>query len=156
MYPICNTIQQRLCNCLYWFLKYSSFQAFLLGCSFDSFTATLNARSYVYVMATIAWLLPLFMISLKYYKIVQIVRKNTFFTQNISIEEQRARELEKSLFKMVLSILGAWILAWTPYLILHLWIIFGNLEYLKMEFAIVPTLCCKLSAAVNALLYGVR
>ena len=74
----------------------------------------------------------------------------------MSVEEKRARELEKSLLRMVLLILGVWIFAWTPYLILHCWIMFGNVDFLTVHMAIAPTLCCKLSAAVNAFLYGVR
>ena len=140
------------CTCLFSF----AFQAYLLGCSFDSFDTNIIARSYVYVMSFLAWFLPLSIIASKYYKIVSIVRQNNFLTQNMSVEEERVRELEKSLFRMVLLILGVWIFAWTPYLVLHCWIMFGDLDNLTVHIAIAPTLCCKLSAAVNAFLYGVR
>ena len=57
---------------------------------------------------------------------------------------------------MVFVILLVWILAWTPYVILHCWIMFFETQTLSAEMAIAPSLCCKLSAAVNSLLYGVR
>ena len=57
---------------------------------------------------------------------------------------------------MVFVILLVWLLAWTPYVILHCWIMFFETQTLSAEMAIAPSLCCKLSAAVNSLLYGVR
>ena len=57
---------------------------------------------------------------------------------------------------MTFVILLVWILAWTPYVILHSWIMFFEPNSLSAEMAIAPSLCCKLSAAVNSLLYGVR
>ena len=65
-------------------------------------------------------------------------------------------QIEISLGKMVAVILMVWTLAWTPYVILSLWIMFFQGEHLTAEIAIVPTLCCKLSAAINSLLYGIR
>ena len=57
---------------------------------------------------------------------------------------------------MIFVILLVWILAWTPYVILHCWIMFFEPNSLSAEAAIAPSLFCKLSAAVNSLLYGVR
>ena len=57
---------------------------------------------------------------------------------------------------MIFVILLVWILAWTPYVILHCWIMFFEPNSLSAEMAIAPSLFCKSSAAVNSLLYGVR
>ena len=94
-----------------------------------------------------------------YIEIGGIVISNQFGPSDVSIEENeenQRRKKEVSVFKMIMTILVVWISAWTPYLILHCWLMFGNLEYLSVEMAVVPTLCCKLSAAANSFIYGVR
>ena len=95
-------------------------------------------------------MVPLVIIGKSYIEIGDIVTTNQFEEAN------QARKKEMSLYKMIMTILVVWISAWTPYLILHCWIMFGNLQYISVEMAIVPTLCCKLSAVANSLIYGVR
>ena len=65
-------------------------------------------------------------------------------------------QMEYSLAKMVGVILAVWTLAWTPYVVLSGWIILFGGEGLSPGLAIAPTLCCKISASANSLLYGVR
>ena len=57
---------------------------------------------------------------------------------------------------MVFIILVIWVFAWTPYVVESMWIMFFDGLYLTPELAIAPSLCCKLSAALNAFIYGVR
>ena len=61
-----------------------------------------------------------------------------------------------SLARMVFIILVIWVFAWTPYVVESMWIMFFDGLYLTPELAIAPSLCCKLSAALNAFIYGVR
>lgn len=64
--------------------------------------------------------------------------------------------MEEKLAKMVSLLLVVWFLAWTPYATMSCWIMFFNAEGLSPVMALVPTLCCKVSAATNAMLYGLR
>ena len=61
-----------------------------------------------------------------------------------------------SLARMVFIILVIWVFAWTPYVVESMWIMFFDGLHLTPELAIAPSLCCKLSAALNAFIYGVR
>ena len=65
-------------------------------------------------------------------------------------------QIEISLAKMVFIILIIWVFAWTPYVIQSMWIMFFDGSNLTPEMGIAPSLCCKLSAAFNAFLYGIR
>jgi len=56
---------------------------------------------------------------------------------------------------MVCIILLVWVVAWTPYAILSVWISLFEGKGLTIRLAMVPALCCKLSAFLNAFLYGV-
>ena len=64
--------------------------------------------------------------------------------------------MEVTLAKMVSLLLVVWFLAWTPYVIMSIWIIFFDSKGLTPIIGIIPTICCKLSACANALLYGLR
>ena len=68
-------------------------QAYLLGCSFNSFDKSWNARSYIVILIGVAWILPLFVISQRYCCIIYSVRNNIFVTANASAEEERARKV---------------------------------------------------------------
>ena len=63
-------------------------------------------------------------------------------------------QIEISLAKMVFIILIIWVFAWTPYVIQSMWIMCFDGSNLTPEMGIAPSLCCKLSAAFNAFLYG--
>jgi len=65
-------------------------------------------------------------------------------------------EMEKQLFKMVCILLLVWFLAWTPYAGMSVWVMFFDANGLSPIIGIIPTICCKLSAASNSLIYGIR
>ena len=65
-------------------------------------------------------------------------------------------EMEKKLAKMVCLLLFVWIIAWTPYATMCCWIIFNDAQGLSPIIGLIPTVCCKLSAGTNALIYGIR
>ena len=64
--------------------------------------------------------------------------------------------MEITLAKMVSLLIFVWLLAWTPYVILSTWIMFFNAKGLSPVLGVIPTVCCKISAGANALLYGLR
>ena len=49
-----------------------------------------------------------------------------------------------------------WLLAWTPYAAMSLWVMFFDARGLSPTLGLIPTLCCKVSAGANAMLYGLR
>ena len=64
--------------------------------------------------------------------------------------------MEEKLAKMVSLLLVVWFIAWTPYAAMSCWIMWFNAKGLSPVMALIPTLCCKVSAATNAMLYGLR
>ena len=64
--------------------------------------------------------------------------------------------LEEKLAKMVSLLLIVWFLAWTPYALMCLWIMFFNARGLSPAIGLIPLLACKTSAGANAMLYGMR
>ena len=64
--------------------------------------------------------------------------------------------MELRLVKMVCAILLIWCVAWTPYVIISLWVMFFDANGLSPTMAVVPTVCAKGSAFANALFYGLR
>ena len=64
--------------------------------------------------------------------------------------------MERTLAKMVFSLLLLWLISWTPYAIMSCWILFLKAEGLTQEIAIIPTIMCKFSGTLNGFLYGVR
>ena len=65
-------------------------------------------------------------------------------------------EMEEKLAKMVSLLLVVWVLAWTPYAAISCWIIFFDAKNLSPIMGLIPTLCCKVSAGTNAMIYGLR
>ena len=65
-------------------------------------------------------------------------------------------EMEKQLLKMVCVLLLVWFLAWTPYAGMSVWVMFFDANGLSPIIGLIPTICCKLSAASNSLIYGIR
>jgi len=134
-------------------------EPYLLGCSFDSWDKSYNSRSYVIILTLLAWFVPLSIIASGYIRIIYSVKSNLFSPRQdnvISAEVDRARRIEMSLARMVFIILVIWVFAWTPYVVESMWIMFFDGLHLTPELAIAPSLCCKLSAALNAFIYGVR
>ena len=64
--------------------------------------------------------------------------------------------MEVTLAKMVSLLLVVWVFAWTPYVVMSVWIMFFNAKGLTPILGIIPTICCKISAFANGLLYGLR
>ena len=70
------------------YLKTISFQAYFIGCTFDSFSQSWHDRSYVLTLLVTAWLVPLFMIFLSDLGILHRIR-----TTNINITIERSKSL---------------------------------------------------------------
>ena len=64
--------------------------------------------------------------------------------------------MEEMLAKMVCLLMFIWFIAWTPYAAMSIWIMFFEAHGLTPILGLVPTLCCKVSAGTNAMLYGLR
>ena len=64
--------------------------------------------------------------------------------------------MEVKLAKMACTIVLVWFMAWTPYAILSLWIMFFNANGMSPLTGLIPTVCTKSSAFANSLLYGIR
>ena len=64
--------------------------------------------------------------------------------------------MEVTLAKMVSLILFVWFLAWTPYVVMIVWVIFFNARGLSPNLGLIPTVFCKISAGANAMVYGLR
>ena len=69
------------------------FQAYILGCSFDSFAPTWEARSYIIVLIILAWILPITVVGFCYSQIIHSVSKNLFYLSAIN---PQTSEIEKA------------------------------------------------------------
>ena len=65
-------------------------------------------------------------------------------------------EMEVKLAKMACGVLLVWFLAWTPYAIMSIWVMFFESSGLSPILGVIPTLFTKISAGTNALIYGLR
>lgn len=65
-------------------------------------------------------------------------------------------QMEHTLARMTTFLLILWILSWTPYTVMSVWIMFFQAEGLTPNIALLPTIMCKLSGALNGFIYGVR
>ena len=79
-----------------------------------------------------------------------------FFLQRSNYLSYGQIETERKLAKKVCILLLVWFVAWTPYAGMNVWIMFFKAQGLSPMIGIIPTVCCKLSAGTNALLYGLR
>ena len=64
--------------------------------------------------------------------------------------------MEITLGKMACKLLILWMIAWTPYAVMNLWMMFFGPNGITAVFGLIPTICTKCSAAGNAALYGIR
>ena len=69
------------------------FQAYILGCSYDSFSTDWNDRSYIIILILLAWIMPLSLVGFCYFQIINSVRKNLFFLNAV---EPKTEEIEKA------------------------------------------------------------
>ena len=65
-------------------------------------------------------------------------------------------KMEITLGKMACKLLILWMIAWTPYAMMNLWMMFFSRDGITAVFGLIPTICTKCSAAGNAALYGIR
>ena len=64
--------------------------------------------------------------------------------------------MERTLAKMTTFLLLLWIVSWTPYAVMSVWIMFFDANGLSANLALIPTFMCKLSGTLNGFIYGVR
>ena len=74
-------------NCLF------LFQAYLIGCSFDSFSSSWKDRTYVFTLLIIAWVVPLVIIFLTHLSILHHVRSANI--RNLCIKKFPCRLLRR-------------------------------------------------------------
>ena len=63
--------------------------------------------------------------------------------------------MEEKLAKMLTVLLVGWVLAWTPYAAMSIWVMIDP-KNLSPALALFPIVACKTSAGSNAILYGLR
>ena len=66
------------------------------------------------------------------------------------------RTIEMTIAKVVISLIGIWLISWTPYALVALTGISGNLRPLSPGVAMIPALFAKMSACINPYLYALR
>ncbi len=75
--PVLYAKGHNVCHTVYlknYFLL--SIQAYLVGCSFDSFSSDGLSRSYIWVLMVLAWLIPMIFIGVAYISILITVRSD--------------------------------------------------------------------------------
>ena len=66
------------------------FQAYFLGCTFDSFSPSLKDRSYVIILLIIAWFIPMLLIVRSHINILYLIKNSDVNIVLVSSTNQQA------------------------------------------------------------------
>jgi hypothetical protein len=78
-----------------------SFQAYLIGCSFDNFSNDWLSLLYVWTLMLLAWIIPMVFIMISYANIIKIFKSETLFSngcKNQTFAEQQRHVVKFSFY----------------------------------------------------------
>lgn len=83
---------------------------------------------------------------------IQMQRKQRRNTEDYLKDTKEQIKLSTTFFLLIFM----WVIAWTPYAFIIFWIIGYDANGITPAIGLVPVFFCKLSAAANVMLYGLR
>lgn len=125
-------------------------EGFLTSCSFDYLDRTTEARIFMFVFFLFAWVAPFSIITFCYYHILTEVAN----AKKIQSNRDQTNKTEIKLAIIILTVIGLWFAAWTPYSIVALLGISGNEAYLSPFVSMVPAVFCKSAACIDPYMYA--
>ncbi|XP_071546445.1 rhodopsin-like [Panulirus ornatus] len=133
-------------------------EGFLTSCTFDYLSDEPWSRLYVFLMFMFAYVIPLAVISWCYSCIYfsvsrhdrRLIKENQMAVNSLNIHQR-----ETQLARVVLTSVGFWTMAWTPYAVVALLGVFSWSSALTPINTMLPALFAKLSTLYNPFIYAV-
>lgn len=126
-------------------------EGYLTACSFDYLTTDSNARIFMFTYFCFAWVLPFVIITYCYTNILKVV-----VTASKIQSSKEKNKTEIKLAGVVVGLIGLWFMAWTPYAIVALLGISGNMHLLSPLGSMIPAIFAKSAACIDPYLYAVN
>nr|QWV42615.1 long wavelength sensitive opsin 1 [Nitops pallipennis] len=132
-------------------------------CGTDYLSRDWLTRSYLIAYGFFCYFLPLFVIIYGYFFIVQAVaaheksmreQAKKMNVASLRSSEAQQTSAECKLAKIALMTIALWFFAWTPYLIVNFWGIFGPMNMSPLT-TIWSSLFAKANACYNPIVYGI-
>ncbi|XP_063957490.1 opsin-5-like [Lytechinus pictus] len=125
-------------------------EPYRLSCTINFADTSSASLSYTYFTIIAVFLAPLGVIVACY---VAIARKMIHHNRRINVIRNAGRILEVRLLKTACAITSAYILSWTPYTIIAVWVTFRPVTQIPAAFRILPAFCAKTSSVYNPIIY---
>lgn len=126
-------------------------EGFLTACSFDYLDdKTSSARIFIFIYFVFAWVIPFVSIFYCYTHILRVV----LTSKKIQSNKDKSKT-EIKLAVVVMSIIGLWFFAWTPYACVALLGISGYKSSISPLGSMIPGILAKISACINPFFYAV-
>lgn len=125
-------------------------EGYLTSCSFDYLDRTTPARIFMFVFFVFAWVVPFAIITFCYYYILTEVAA----AKKIQSNRDQTKKTEIKLAFIILTVIGLWFAAWTPYSVVALLGISGNEAYLSPMVSMIPAVFCKSAACIDPYMYA--
>lgn len=137
---------------------------FIFRCSFDSYTTTMNHKSYILSACFFQYAGPILVIVGCYFFIVKAVfkhedelraqAKKMNVTSLRSNPDQQAISAEIRIAKIAILNITLWIFAWTPFTAISMLGTWASPSYITALVSEIPILCAKTSAVYNPIIYA--
>ncbi|KAL3265258.1 hypothetical protein HHI36_009472 [Cryptolaemus montrouzieri] len=117
-----------------------------ISCSVNWESQSYNAMTYICYLFIFGLVIPLILIVISYINIVIQIKQNSFRVGQV-------KKAERRIAYMVLLMIVAFLLAWTPYAVLALLIQFGDASFISPGLRVIPSLLAKSSICYNPIIY---
>ncbi|KAG5677936.1 hypothetical protein PVAND_007650 [Polypedilum vanderplanki] len=124
-------------------------EGFLTACSFDYLDTSPKNYWFIFIYAMAAFFVPLTIITYCYIHILYVVLS----AKKIQSSKEKNRT-EVRLAFIVISIVGLWCAAWTPYCIVALMGISGYIDNITPLASMIPAITAKFAACIDPYLYA--
>ncbi|CAG7821775.1 unnamed protein product [Allacma fusca] len=140
-------------------------EGLLSTCTFDYLTDTLEIKAFVAYIFTMAYVIPLTILTFCYSRIVMAVfaHEKTLREQakKMNVDslrtsgDQKEQSMEIKIAKASLTAVFLWIAIWTPYATVVLTGAFGKRELITPVVSQIPSVACKFAACLNPLVFAI-
>jgi len=140
------------------------YEGYLYSSSIDYLALDEASVSYTWILLVVGWLTPNFIILSSHALVICLYKKNNIemFKNNRKQDETqqsyKTKRLldEQRLWCRSFLMITVWLLSWTPYATIFLMSVMGYNHLFSLHGHMIPAVICKLSTAVNPVIYGLR
>ncbi|KAK4886684.1 hypothetical protein RN001_002955 [Aquatica leii] len=117
-----------------------------ISCSVNWEDQSYNSKTYIIFLFVFGLVIPLFIITYSYSNIIFTIQKKT-------AQSKQVKGAEKRIAALIFIMIIAFVIAWSPYAIMALFIQFGNRNLITPSIAVIPALMAKSSICYNPIIY---